>query len=85
MAKKYKKKKKTERRHCPLVTRPGGIFSSPDRDRIADGRLRRPTRSRSKQRDPNPNPNAKIGTMQRRLAWPLRKDDTRKSRSVNNC
>ena len=27
----------------------------------------------------------KIGTMQRRLARPLRKDDTRKSRSVNNC
>ena len=26
----------------------------------------------------------KIGTMQRRLAWPLRKDDTYKSRSVNN-
>ena len=25
----------------------------------------------------------KIGTIQRRLAWPLRKDDTRKSRSVN--
>ena len=24
----------------------------------------------------------KIGTMQRRLAWPLRKDDTHKSRSV---
>ena len=27
----------------------------------------------------------KIGTIQRRLAWPLRKDDTHKSRSVNNC
>ena len=26
----------------------------------------------------------KIGTMQRKLAWPLRKDDTHKSRSVNN-
>ena len=26
----------------------------------------------------------KIGTIQRRLAWPLRKDDTHKSRSVNN-
>ena len=25
----------------------------------------------------------KLGTMQRRLAWPLRKDDTHKSRSVN--
>jgi hypothetical protein len=25
----------------------------------------------------------KIGTIQRRLAWPLRKDDTHKSRSVN--
>ena len=27
----------------------------------------------------------KIGTIQRRLAWPLRKDDTHKSRSVNNA
>ena len=27
----------------------------------------------------------KIGTMHRGLAWPLRKDDTRKSRSVNIC
>ena len=26
----------------------------------------------------------KIVTLQRRLAWPLRKDDTHKSRSVNN-
>ena len=26
----------------------------------------------------------KIGTMQRKLAWPLRKDDTHKSRSVHN-
>ena len=26
----------------------------------------------------------KIGTIQRRLAWPLRKDDTHKSRSVTN-
>ena len=26
----------------------------------------------------------KIGTIQRRLAWPLRKDDTHKPRSVNN-
>ena len=25
----------------------------------------------------------KIGTIQRRLAWPLRKDDTHESRSVN--
>ena len=25
-----------------------------------------------------------IGTIQRGLAWPLRKDDTHKSRSVNN-
>ena len=25
----------------------------------------------------------KIGTIQRKLAWPLRKDDTHKSRSVN--
>ena len=27
-------------------------------------------------------PSVKIGTIQRRLAWPLRKDDTHKSRSV---
>ena len=27
----------------------------------------------------------KLGTMQRRLAWPLRKDDTHTSRSVSNC
>ena len=26
----------------------------------------------------------KIGTIQRRLAWPLRKDDTHTSRSVSN-
>ena len=26
----------------------------------------------------------KIGTIQRRLAWPMRKDDTHRSRSVNN-
>ena len=25
----------------------------------------------------------KVGTIQRRLAWPLRKDDMHKSRSVN--
>ena len=29
-------------------------------------------------------PSVNIGTIQRRLAWPLRKDDTHKSRSVNN-
>ena len=27
----------------------------------------------------------KIGKIQRRLAWPLRKDDTHKSRSANTC
>ena len=27
----------------------------------------------------------KIGTIQRSFAWPLREDDTRKSRSVNKC
>jgi hypothetical protein len=26
-----------------------------------------------------------IGTIRRRLAWPLRKDDTHKARSANNC
>ena len=29
-------------------------------------------------------PSVKIGTIQRRLAWPLRKDDTHKSRSVTH-
>ena len=29
-------------------------------------------------------PSVKIGTIQRRLAWPLRKHDTHKSRSVTN-
>ena len=29
-------------------------------------------------------PPVKIGTIQRRLTWPLRKEDTRKSRSVYN-
>ena len=27
----------------------------------------------------------KLGTIQRRLPWPLRNDDTHESRSVNNC
>ncbi|KAG4176957.1 hypothetical protein ERO13_A11G277350v2, partial [Gossypium hirsutum] len=27
----------------------------------------------------------KIGTIQRRLAWPLRKDDTHKSRNAGKC
>ena len=34
--------------------------------------------------DPLRGSSVKIGTIQRRLAWPLRKDDTHKSRSVNN-
>ena len=34
--------------------------------------------------DPLRRSSVKIGTIQRRLAWPLRKDDTHKSRSVNN-
>ena len=36
------------------------------------------------QSDPLRGSSVKIGTIQRRLAWPLRKDDTHKSRSVNN-
>ena len=32
--------------------------------------------------DPRKGSSVKIGTIQRRLAWPLRKDDTHKSRSV---
>ena len=34
--------------------------------------------------DPLRGSSVKIGTIQRRLAWPLRKDDTHKSRSVHN-
>ena len=34
--------------------------------------------------DPLRRSSVKIGTIQRRLAWPLRKDDTHKSRSVHN-
>ena len=34
--------------------------------------------------DPLRRSSDKIGTIQRRLAWPLRKDDTHKSRSVTN-
>ena len=36
------------------------------------------------QLDPLRRSSVKIGTIQRRLAWPLRKDDTHKSRSVTN-
>ena len=32
----------------------------------------------------HPYTSVKLGTAQRRLAWPVRKDDMRKSRSVNN-
>ena len=34
--------------------------------------------------DPLRRSSVKIGTIQRRLAWPLRKDDTHKSRSVSH-
>ena len=34
--------------------------------------------------DPLRRSSVKIGTIQRRLAWPLRKDDTQKSRMVSN-
>ena len=40
-------------------------------------------RPRSAKLDSLRGSSVKIGTMQRRLAWPLRKDDTHKSRSVN--
>ena len=36
------------------------------------------------QLDPLRRSSVKIGTIQRRLAWPLRKDDTHKSRSVSD-
>ena len=42
------------------------------------------TQSRVDDLEPLRRASVKIGTIQRRLAWPLRKDDTHKSRSVNN-
>lgn len=48
---------------------------------LAPGRLPRPLPSSS---DSLRGSSVKIGTIQRRLAWPLRKDDTHKSRSVND-
>ena len=35
--------------------------------------------------EPRKRSSAKIGTIQRRLAWPLRKDDTHKSRMYHFC
>ena len=37
------------------------------------------------QPEPRKRSSAKIGTIQRRLAWPLRKDDTHKSRMYHFC
>ena len=37
------------------------------------------------QLEPRKRSSAKIGTIQRRLAWPLRKDDTHKSRMYHFC
>ena len=42
------------------------------------------TRNYLLQVDPLRRSSVKIGTIQRRLAWPLRKDDTQKSRMVSN-
>ena len=39
----------------------------------------------SYQLEPRKRSSAKIGTIQRRLAWPLRKDDTHKSRMYHFC
>ena len=44
----------------------------------------RPCFARPRHSDSLRGSSVKIGTIQRRLAWPLRKDDTHKSRSVNN-
>ena len=41
-------------------------------------------RERERERDSLGGSSAKIGTIQKRLAWPLRKDDTHTSRSVPN-
>ena len=46
--------------------------------------LQRPKIVRKPETDSLRGSSVKLGTMQRRLAWPLRKDDTHKSRSVNN-
>ena len=39
----------------------------------------------TEQAEPRKRSSAKIGTIQRRLAWPLRKDDTHKSRMYHFC
>ena len=44
------------------------------------GRAAAQTRGARKRLEPRKRSSAKIGTIQRRLAWPLRKDDTHKSR-----
>ena len=59
-----------------------GLFSPRVR-----GCVRRPACAacaRNRETDSLRGSSVKIGTIQRRLAWPLRKDDTHKSRSVNN-
>ena len=60
---------KTARTKPRTEPRPRGVTASQRRQTLSDS-LR--------------GSSVKIGTIQRRLAWPLRKDDTHKSRSVNN-
>ena len=63
-------------RRVPAGTRPHGRARHPQ----APGA---PQQKREKQMDSLRGSSVKIGTIQRRLAWPLRKDATHKSRSVN--
>ena len=60
---------KTARTKPRTEPRPRGVTASQRRQTLSDS-LR--------------GSSVKIGTIQRRLAWPLRKDDTHKSRSVHN-
>ena len=67
----------------PKTRRRRGIGAEFD---AADCRRIRPSRAAAAKHlsDSLRGSSVKIGTIQRRLAWPLRKDDTHKSRSVTN-
>ena len=60
--------------NCPVVL-------SVRSDKVQSAASKKKKRSRSL--DSLRGSSVKLGTIQRRLAWPLRKDDTHKSRSVN--
>jgi len=71
---------------CPQLLPPAGsrIPTHPEHQ-LLTAQLTRPikTRPRRASVDSLRRSSVKIGTIQRRLAWPLRKDDTHKSRSVS--